>query len=63
MNPKVVDGFKKIYTDMAKTDALDARVIADCLRFGLVRPTPPPDMRYAPRYHLVANLTREKNRP
>jgi transposase len=69
INPKVIDGFKKIYTDMAKTDALDARVIADCLRFGRVRPTPPPDMRYAPlqrltrfRYHLVSNLTREKNR-
>ncbi|SHF29665.1 Transposase [Desulforamulus putei DSM 12395] len=69
INPKVIDGFKNIYTDMAKTDALDARVIADCLRFGRVRPTPPPDMRYAPlqrltrfRYHMVSNLTREKNR-
>jgi len=69
INPKIIDGFKSIYTDMAKTDALDARVIADCLRFGRVRPTPPPDMRYAPlqrltrfRYHMVGNLTREKNR-
>lgn len=69
INPKVIDGFKRIYPDIAKTDALDARVIADCLRFGRVRPTPPPDMTYAPlqrltrfRYHLVSNLTREKNR-
>jgi transposase len=69
INPKVIDGFKSIYTDIAKTDALDARVIADCLRFGRVRPTPPPDMRYAPlqrltrfRYHMVSNHTREKNR-
>ena len=69
INPKIIDGFKSIYTDMAKTDTLDARVIADCLRFGRVRPTPPPDMRYAPlqrltrfRYHMVGNLTREKNR-
>ncbi|MGB9848895.1 MAG: IS110 family transposase [Moorellaceae bacterium] len=69
INPKVIDGFKRIYPDIAKTDTLDARVIADCLRFGRVRPTPPPDMTYAPlqrltrfRYHLVSNLTREKNR-
>lgn len=69
INPKVIDGFKAIYPDMAKTDALNARVIVDCLRFGRVRPTPPHDMRYAPlqrltrfRYHMVNNLTREKNR-
>ncbi|MBE3581740.1 MAG: IS110 family transposase [Thermoanaerobacteraceae bacterium] len=54
INPKVIDGFKRIYPDMAKTDALDARVIADCLRFGRVRPTPPPDMTYA----LLQRLTR-----
>ena len=56
INPKVIDGFKNIYTDMAKTDALDARVIADCLRFGRVRPTPPPDMRYAPLQRLLKSL-------
>ncbi|WP_338825940.1 IS110 family transposase ISChy1 [Moorella thermoacetica] len=69
INPKVIDGFKNIYTDIVKTDAVDAWVIADCLRFGRVRPTPPPDMTYAPlqrltrfRYHMVSNLAREKNR-
>jgi transposase len=53
INPKVIDGFKRIYPDIAKTDALDARVIADCLRFGRVRPTPPPDMTYAPLQRLT----------
>ncbi|TEB14849.1 hypothetical protein Psfp_02621 [Pelotomaculum sp. FP] len=31
INPKVIDGFKRIYTDIPKTDALDARVIAALL--------------------------------
>lgn len=69
INPKVIDGFKDLYPDMAKTDKIDAWVIADCLRFGRVQPTPPPDLRYAPlqrltryRYHLIRTLTNEKNR-
>lgn len=69
INPKVIDGFKRIYPDMAKTDQIDARVIADCLRFGRVQPSPPPDLRYAPlqrltryRYHLVRTISNEKNR-
>lgn len=69
INPKVVAGFRKIYPDLPKTDAIDAWVIADCLRFGRIRLSPPPDPRYAPlqrltrfRYHLAQNLTREKNR-
>ncbi|MGQ9533480.1 MAG: IS110 family transposase [Desulfotomaculales bacterium] len=47
LNPKVVDGFKRVYTDLVKTDVLDARVIADCLRFGRVRYSPPPAPRTA----------------
>lgn len=31
-NPKVVDGFKGISTDVPKTDLVDAWVIADCVR-------------------------------
>lgn len=69
LNPKVVDGFKQVYPDMAKTDTMDARVIADCLRFGRVRFTPPPDFRYAAlqrltrfRFQQAQALTREKNR-
>ncbi|GMA61630.1 IS110 family transposase [Alicyclobacillus fastidiosus] len=69
LNPSLVDGFKRAYTKLPKTDAVDAWVIADRLRFGGLRPTPPQDPRYAAlqrltrfRYHLVQDITREKNR-
>jgi transposase len=69
INPKVVDGFKGIYTDVPKTDLVDAWVIADCVRFGRIRVYPPLDPRYAPlqrltrlRYQMTHDLTREKNR-
>jgi len=69
LNAKVIHGFKQIYPDLSKTDNLDARVIADCLRFGRVRYTPPPDFRFAAlqrltrfRFHQAGCLTREKNR-
>lgn len=69
LNPSVVKGFKKTYTHLPKTDDVDAFVIADCIRFGRVKPTNLPDFRYAAlqrltrfRYHLVQNITKEKNR-
>lgn len=69
LNAKVIHGFKKIYPDIVKTDTMDARVIADCLRFGRVRYTPPPDFRFAAlqrltrfRFHQAGSLAREKNR-
>lgn len=69
LNAKVIHGFKKIYPDTVKTDTMDARVIADCLRFGRVRYTLPPDFRYAAlqrltrfRFHQAGSLAREKNR-
>ncbi|MCL6627256.1 MAG: IS110 family transposase [Alicyclobacillus shizuokensis] len=69
LNPSLVDGFKKAYTKLPKTHAMDAWVIADRLRFGGLRPTLPQDPRYAAlqrltrfRYNLVQNLIREKNR-
>lgn len=34
--PKQVKGFKKTYSDLPKTDPVDAFVIADCLRFGRI---------------------------
>src|SRR5699024_11478509 len=34
MNPKQIANFKKSYSDMDKTDEIDAFVIADYLRFG-----------------------------
>ena len=33
-NPKITSGFKKAYPDKDKTDAIDAFVVADRLRFG-----------------------------
>ena len=69
LNPSIVKGFKKIYTFLPKTDNIDAVVIAECVRFSKLNPTPLPDFKYAAlqrltrmRYHLVHNLTREKNR-
>jgi transposase len=69
LNPKVVEGFKAVYTDIPKTDLKDAWVIADCLRFGRVHFHPPTDPRYAPlqrltrlRYQMAHNISREKNR-
>ncbi|WP_026485803.1 IS110 family RNA-guided transposase [Caldanaerobius polysaccharolyticus] len=69
MNPAVVSGFKKAYTHLPKTDDFDARVIADCVRFGRVNPTPMPDFKYAAlqrltrfRYHLVQTISSEKSR-
>lgn len=68
-NPKVVNGFKKAYPSLPKTDAVDAWVIADRLRFGRLPPPTGFDERYQAlqrltrtRYHLVKELTREKHR-
>jgi len=54
---------------LPKTNDIDAFVIADCIRFGRVKPSNLPDFRYAAlqrltkfRYHLTQNLTKEKNR-
>lgn len=67
LNPSVVKGFKKIYTFLPKTDNIDAIIIAECVRFSKLNPTPLPDFKYAAlqrltrmHYHLVHNLTREK---
>jgi transposase len=34
MNPKIVESFRSIYPDVDKTDAVDALIIADRVRFG-----------------------------
>jgi len=67
-NPKITSGFKKAYPDKDKTDAIDAFVVADRLRFGRL-PEPYEDSQpYFPlkrltryRYHLVSNISKEKN--
>ncbi|HHY80601.1 MAG TPA: IS110 family transposase [Thermoanaerobacter sp.] len=69
INPSIIKSFKGAYIHLPKTDSIDAAVIAECVRFGQVKPTPLPDLRYAAlqkltrmRYHIVPSLVREKNR-
>lgn len=69
INAKQVANFKKIYSDISKTDPLDALMIAEFLRFRRL-PTPPTvDERYLAiqkltrhRFHLIESLAAEKNR-
>jgi transposase len=69
INPSVVKGFKNAFTHLPKTDNIDAMIIAECVRFGKVKPTPLPDFRYAAlqrltrfRCSLVTTIINEKNR-
>ena len=67
MNPKQIANFKKSYADMDKTDAIDAFVIADYLRFGRNQLSVVKESQYVAlqqltrsRYHLVRAMTKEK---
>ncbi|EIJ78490.1 transposase [Bacillus methanolicus PB1] len=67
INPKLIKKFKESYTDLDKTDHIDAWIIADRLRFGRLRLSAVMQEQYIAlqrltrmRYHLVHNLTREK---
>src|SRR5699024_6821832 len=69
MNPKQIANFKKSYSDMNKTDEIDAFVIADYLRFGRMPMTVVKEEQYValqqltrPRYQLVRQITQEKQR-
>jgi len=70
LNPKTVNKFKGSYTDLPKTDPVDAFVIADNLRFGrITKAVYEDDYRYKAlqtltraRFFAVKNLTREKQR-
>ena len=70
LNPKQVKGFKKAYSDLPKTDPVDAFVIADCLRFGRVGTKEAyMDDFFASlqkltrsRFHIAQDLSAEKNR-
>lgn len=67
-NPRLTANFKKTYSDLDKTDAIDAFITADRLRLG--RDLPHPFQYDAPymalrlltrhRFHLVHCLVREK---
>ncbi len=67
INPKLVSKFREAYSDIDKTDRLDAWVIADRLRFGRLTTTIVMQEQYVAlqrltrmRFHLIHNLTREK---
>lgn len=70
LNPRQVKKFKDAYNDLLKNDAVDAFVIADCLRFGRInKEVSLKDYRYKAlqtltraRYFAVQNLTKEKQR-
>lgn len=70
LNPKQVSRFKKSYSELPKTDGIDAFVIADSLRFGRIglKGTVVEDKYLAlqkltrSRFQVAKDLTREKNR-
>jgi transposase len=69
MNPKQIANFKKSYSDMDKTDEIDAFVIADYLRFGRLPMSIIKEEQYVAlqqltraRYQLIRQVTQEKQR-
>jgi transposase len=67
MNPKQIANFKKSYSDMDKTDEIDAFVIADYLRFGRLPMSVVKESQYVAlqqltrsRYQLIHQVTKEK---
>lgn len=67
LNPNLVYGLKKVYTDQGKTDPRDAFLIAERLRIGRLPAPFQLDVVYAPlqrltryRMHLSQTLAREK---
>jgi len=67
INPKLISKFREAYSDLDKTDYVDAWIIADRLRFGRLPMTMVLQEQYVAlqrltrmRFHLVHNLTREK---
>lgn len=67
-NPRLTANYKKSFSDLDKTDAIDAFVVADRLRLGRDLPAPftfdddalSLRMLTRYRYHVVHNLAREK---
>ena len=70
LNPKQVKKFKDAHSDLPKTDAIDAFIVADDLRFGrITKAVFEDDYRYnalqkltRARFFAVQNLVREKQR-
>ena len=68
LNPTLIKNYKKTFTDIGKTDPLDAMAIADYARVGKIQSKPWRGADFMPlqrltrqRFHIVENLTREKN--
>jgi transposase len=68
LNPRLISGLKKAYSDQGKTDRIDAWFIAERLRIGRLPAPFEVDLVYAPlqrltrfRFHLAKTLAREKN--
>jgi len=69
MNPNQIANFKKSYSDMNKTNEIDAFVIADYLRFGRLPMSVVKEEQYVAlqqltraRYNIVRQMTKEKQR-
>jgi len=69
MNPKQIANFKKSYSDMDKTDEIDAFVIADYLRFRRLPMSVVKEEQYVAlqqltraRYQIIRQITQEKQR-
>lgn len=69
LNPKQIKNFKKAYTDLSKTDNIDAFIIADKLRFGRLPAPASIDYTYLAlgrltrhRFHLIESIVKEKTR-
>src|SRR5690625_1507523 len=69
VNPKQIANFKKSYSDMDKTDEIDAFIIADYMRFGRLPMTVVKEEQYVAlqqltraRYQIVQQITQEKQR-
>ena len=68
LNPKVIKAYKKSFTDMDKTDPLDALAIADFARVGKIKSSPWKGGQYIAlqrltrcRLHIMENISREKS--
>ena len=68
LNPVLIKNYKKTFTDIGKTDPLDAIAIADYARVGKIQSKPWRGADFMPlqrltrqRLHITENLTREKN--
>ncbi|MBA9042687.1 transposase [Bacillus aryabhattai] len=57
LNPKQIANFKKSYSDMDKTDELDAFVIADYLRFGRNQMSIVKESQYVALQHFLQHLS------